>query len=54
MVRVTLKRPEVAEGLRLQAADAWSTTPAEAQAFVAKEVTRWTQVVRDEKISAQN
>lgn len=54
MVRATLKRPEVAEGLKQQAADPWFTTPAEAQAFLAKEVTRWTKVVRDEKISPQN
>jgi tripartite-type tricarboxylate transporter receptor subunit TctC len=54
MVRSALARPEVAETLRLQAAETWTTTPQEAQEFLAKDVAHWTQVIRDEKVTVGN
>ena len=52
MVRATLARPEIIETLRVQAAEPWSTTPQEAQAFLTRDVAHWTRVIREEKISA--
>jgi len=52
MVRATLARPEIVETLRVQAAEPWSTTPQEAQAFLKQDVAHWTRVIREEKISA--
>ena len=54
MVQSTLARPNIVETLRLQAADAWATSPREAQAFLATDVARWTKVIKDEKIEVQN
>lgn len=51
LVRSTLSRPEVLQTLRAQAADPWSTTPQEAQGFLATDVERWTKVIQDEKIT---
>jgi tripartite-type tricarboxylate transporter receptor subunit TctC len=53
-VHDALKRPDVAEKLLALGAEVRSTTPSEAQAFVAAEVARWTKVIRDEQISPQN
>lgn len=50
---VALKRKDVAERIAAQGAESWGTTPAEAQAFLRSEVSRWTKVIRDENISAQ-
>ena len=52
MLRSTLARPDILETLRIQAADPWVNSPAEAQAYVAADVARWTKVIRDEKITA--
>ena len=48
-----LKRKDVAERIQSQGAEIWPTSPAEAQAFLRSEVTRWTKVIRDENITAQ-
>jgi len=50
MVRSTLARPDVIDGLRAQAAEPWSSSPADAQAFLKADVARWTKVIVDEKI----
>lgn len=49
-----LRRPDVAEKLLATGAEVRTTTPREAQDFLAAEVARWTKVVRDEKISPQD
>jgi tripartite-type tricarboxylate transporter receptor subunit TctC len=54
VVRETLKRPDVVEKLLSLGAETRPSTPPEAQAFLASEVTRWTKVVRDEKIPPQD
>jgi tripartite-type tricarboxylate transporter receptor subunit TctC len=54
MVQATLRRPEIVQGLQLQAAEPWPTTAAEAQAFLAKDVEHWTKVVRSENIALPN
>ncbi len=54
LVRTTLARPEIAESMRMQAAEVWTTTPQEAQAFLAKDVAHWTQVIKDEKVVITN
>jgi tripartite-type tricarboxylate transporter receptor subunit TctC len=53
-VQVALKRPEMAERLRVQAIEPYPSTPRQAQDLLASEVARWTKVVRDEKIPPQN
>ena len=52
-VHAALKRPEVGEKLLALGAEIRSSSPAEAQAFVASEVERWTKVIRDENIPPQ-
>jgi tripartite-type tricarboxylate transporter receptor subunit TctC len=54
MVRATLGRRDIQDTLRQQAADPWPSTPAEAQAFLAADVSRWTQVIRAENIQLPN
>lgn len=54
MVQSTLRRPDVAQSLRLQAADPWPTSAQEAQDFLATDVARWTKVIRDENIALPN
>ncbi len=54
MVRATLTRKDIVETLRLQASETWTTTPAEAQTFLATDVARWTKVIQDEKIAVTN
>lgn len=49
---VALKRSDVAERIHAQGAEVWPTTPREAQEFLAAEVTRWTRLIREEKIQA--
>ena len=51
MVQATLRRPEIVQGLKLQAAEPWPTSAREAQAFLATDVARWTKVVKDENIA---
>ena len=52
MLRSTLTRPDILETLRVQAADPWGNSPAEAQAYLAADVARWTKVIKEEKITA--
>ncbi|HKU94732.1 MAG TPA: tripartite tricarboxylate transporter substrate binding protein [Vineibacter sp.] len=47
-----LKQPDIVDKIRAQGAEVWGTSPREAQAFLGSEVTRWTKVIRDEKIVA--
>jgi tripartite-type tricarboxylate transporter receptor subunit TctC len=54
MVQAALRRPEVAQSLRLQAADPWPTSSRDAQAFLAADVARWTKVIQDENITPGN
>jgi tripartite-type tricarboxylate transporter receptor subunit TctC len=54
MVQATLRRPDIVQTLRLQAADPWPTSAREAQDFVAADVARWTKVIRDENITPGN
>jgi tripartite-type tricarboxylate transporter receptor subunit TctC len=54
MVQSALKRPDVAQALRLQAADPWPTSSRDAQAFLAADVARWTKVIHDENITPGN
>ncbi|MGK6311265.1 tripartite tricarboxylate transporter substrate binding protein [Variovorax sp. DT-64] len=54
MVQATLRRPDIVQTLKLQAAEPWPTTAREAQAFLATDVARWTKVVRDENIAPPN
>jgi tripartite-type tricarboxylate transporter receptor subunit TctC len=54
MVQATLRRPDIVQGLRQQAADPWPTSAREAQEFVAGDVARWTKVIRDENITPGN
>ena len=54
MVQATLRRPEIVQTLKLQAAEPWPTSAPEAQAFLATDVARWTKVVRDENIAPPN
>ncbi len=53
LVREALTRPDVLETLRSQAAEpGLPLSPQEAQAFLARDVAHWTQVIRAEKITA--
>jgi tripartite-type tricarboxylate transporter receptor subunit TctC len=54
MVQSTLRRPDIVQTLRLQAADPWPTSAREAQDFVAADIARWTKVIRDENITPGN
>lgn len=54
MVRETLQRKDIIESLRLQAAEPSTSSPDEAQALLASEVTRWQKVVREEGLSNMN
>jgi tripartite-type tricarboxylate transporter receptor subunit TctC len=54
LVQSTLRRPDIAQSLRLQAAEPWPTSAREAQAFLAADVARWTQVIKDENIQPAN
>jgi tripartite-type tricarboxylate transporter receptor subunit TctC len=54
MAQATLQRPDIIEGLKLQAADPWPTSAREAQAFLAADVARWVKVIRDENITVTN
>ena len=49
-----LKRPDVAEKLLVLGAETRATSPRVAQDFLASEVSRWTKIVRDEKIPPQD
>jgi len=48
-----LKRPDISGKLIQLGAEVTPTAPDEALKFVASEVSRWTRVIRDEKIQAQ-
>jgi tripartite-type tricarboxylate transporter receptor subunit TctC len=54
LVHEALQRPEVADKLLALGAEVRPTTPAQAQAFVAQEVARWTKVIREANIPPQN
>lgn len=54
MVRTTLARPDIAQSMRQQAAEIWTTSPQEAQAFLARDVAHWTQVIKEEKVVISN
>ena len=54
LVREALKRPDIGGKLTSLGAEVAPTTPAEAQRFLASEVARWTQLIREEKIPPQN
>ncbi|MSQ52926.1 MAG: tripartite tricarboxylate transporter substrate binding protein [Betaproteobacteria bacterium] len=54
LVRESLKRPDTQKLLASQAADAWPSSPREAQDFLAADVARWTKLIREQKISAPN
>src|SRR5690242_7633846 len=49
IVTASLARPEVGGRLTELGAEVMPTTPQEAQRFLASEVARWTQLIRDEK-----
>lgn len=53
-LHAALKRRDFSEKLIVLGAQAWPTSPREAQEFLAAEVARWTKVIRDEKIQAVN
>jgi tripartite-type tricarboxylate transporter receptor subunit TctC len=52
--RSALKRPEVIEKFLAKGSDAAASAPEETRKFVAAEVARWSNVIRDEKIPPQN
>lgn len=52
-VQQGLKRPDVQEKMKIQAMEAFPSTPRQSQELLASEVARWTKVVRDEKIPPQ-
>lgn len=54
MVRVTLQRGDVAESLRMQAAEPWHTSHDTAQRFITEEVAQWSKVIREEKLAELN
>jgi tripartite-type tricarboxylate transporter receptor subunit TctC len=53
-VQAALRRPEITEKMLAAGAEVRTSTPREAQDFLAAEVARWTKVVRDEKIAPQD
>lgn len=54
MVQATLQRTDVAESLRMQAAEPWFTSHEAAQRFVAAEVELWRRVIHDEGLAEVN
>ncbi|MFO1267783.1 MAG: tripartite tricarboxylate transporter substrate binding protein [Rubrivivax sp.] len=50
MVQAMLAQPDIADSLRAQAAIPWPASAAEAQAFLAADVARWTKVIAEAKI----
>jgi len=54
LVQSTLRRPDIAQTVRGQAAEPWPTSARDAQAFLAADVAKWTQVIRDENIQPAN
>lgn len=54
LVQATLRRPEIQQTLRLQAAEPWPTSAREAQAFLANDIAHWSRVIRDENITPGN
>jgi tripartite-type tricarboxylate transporter receptor subunit TctC len=54
VVNAAVKRADVTEKLLVLGAEVRTTTPREAQDFLASEVARWTKVIRDEKIPPQD
>lgn len=53
-VRAILQQPGIREKFAAFGAEPYSTSPREAQQFLAAEVARWTQVIRNEKIAPQD
>jgi len=54
VVHEILKKPDVVDKLLVLGAETRTTTPREAQDFLASEVARWLKVVHDEKIPPQD
>ena len=54
MARATLARPGITEKFLQMGSEITPTTPAQARAFLAAEVARWTKVIRDENIPPEN
>ena len=53
-VRTILERTDIREKFAAFGAEPLTTTPREAQQFLASEVARWTKVIHDEKIAPQD
>ena len=53
-VRAILQRGDIKEKFAAFGAEPFSTSPRDAQQFLAAEVARWTKVIRDEKIAPQD
>ena len=53
-VRTILQRTDIREKFAAFGAEPLTTTPREAQQFLASEVARWTKVIHDEKIAPQD
>ena len=53
VVHAAVKRSDVTEKLLVLGTEVRTTTPREAQDFLASEVARWTKVIRDENIPPQ-
>lgn len=53
-LKALLQDPEVLKTLKVQAAQPWSSTPAQAQNFLGQDVERWTKVIKDEKVAIGN
>ena len=54
IIRTTLQRIEIKEKFAAFGAEPFTTSPREAQQFVAAEIARWTKVIREEKIPPQD
>ena len=54
LVQSTLRRPDIVQSLRQQAAEPWPTSARDAQAFLGTDVANWTRVVRAENIQPPN
>lgn len=53
LLQAAIARPDFLGKLRGLGAEPWGSSPSEAQAFLAAEVSRWTRVIREQKIETQ-
>lgn len=53
LLQAAIARPDFQGKLRGLGAAPWGSSPSEAQAFLASEVSRWTRVIREQKIDSQ-